>query len=50
MKEFVTKGEWMHLDIAGVMSSTGESPPYVSKGMSGRPTRTLIQFLSQISN
>ncbi|XP_071449110.1 cytosol aminopeptidase-like isoform X2 [Hetaerina americana] len=49
LKEFVSSGDWMHLDIAGVMSSTGESPPYISKGMSGRPTRTLIEFLCQLS-
>ncbi|XP_046385180.1 cytosol aminopeptidase-like isoform X2 [Ischnura elegans] len=49
LKEFVARGDWMHLDIAGVMSSTGESPPYISRGMAGRPTRTLIEFLSQFS-
>lgn len=36
----------MHLDMAGVMDD-GNQMKYVSKGMSGRPTRTLVQFLVQ---
>lgn len=34
----------MHLDIAGVMMNQDEVP-YLSKGMSGRPTRTVVEFL-----
>ncbi|KAN0022559.1 hypothetical protein ACTFIU_004757 [Dictyostelium citrinum] len=44
LKEFITADQsWSHLDIAGVMSST-EDGPYIRKGMTGKPTRTLIEF------
>ncbi|KAJ8933100.1 hypothetical protein NQ318_010681 [Aromia moschata] len=45
LREFVPeKTEWMHLDIAGVMGPQ-DNTPYLSKGMTGRPTRTLIEFI-----
>lgn len=50
LKEFVdNKMPWMHLDIAGVMSANDYGHPYIPSGMSGRPTRTLITFLQQVS-
>lgn len=46
LKEFVPKDtKWMHLDIAGVAMSSSAQTPYLSKGMTGRPTRTLIEFI-----
>ncbi|XP_068925345.1 cytosol aminopeptidase isoform X2 [Petaurus breviceps papuanus] len=48
LKEFVTHSKWAHLDIAGVMANKDEIP-YLKKGMSGRPTRTLTEFLVQMS-
>uniref|UniRef100_A0A8C5W9S4 Cytosol aminopeptidase n=1 Tax=Microcebus murinus TaxID=30608 RepID=A0A8C5W9S4_MICMU len=45
LKEFVTHPMWAHLDIAGVMTNKDEVP-YLQKGMTRRPTRTLIQFLN----
>ncbi|KAM4810284.1 cytosol aminopeptidase [Rhinophrynus dorsalis] len=48
LKEFVTVPHWAHLDIAGVMSNKDEVP-YLRKGMSGRPTRTLIEFAARLS-
>lgn len=48
LKEFVTHPKWAHLDIAGVMTNKDEVP-YLRKGMTGRPTRTLIEFLVQFS-
>jgi len=48
LQEFVNTEEWVHLDIAGVMSNTSEVP-YLCKGMSGRPTRTLTKFLENLS-
>merc|ERR1712134_103494 len=36
---------WAHFDIAGVMDTSGATSPYICKGMSGRPTRTLYQIL-----
>lgn len=43
LKEFVTHPNWMHLDIAGVMDNKDEVP-YLGKGMTGRPMRTLVYF------
>ena len=36
---------WAHFDIAGVMDSKGTDPAYICKGMTGRPTRTLIKVV-----
>ena len=47
LHQFVSCSHWAHLDIAGVMSNTNEVP-YLSKGMAGRPTRTLIEFLENL--
>ncbi|XP_048746621.2 cytosol aminopeptidase-like [Ostrea edulis] len=49
LKEFVTNKNWLHLDIAGVMSNKGDVS-YLGKGMSGRPTRTVIEFINIASN
>jgi aminopeptidase len=49
LKEFVTNDNWMHLDIAGVMKNSGEVP-YLSKGMAGRPTRTIVEFMDKMAN
>ncbi|XP_037385041.1 cytosol aminopeptidase [Talpa occidentalis] len=48
LKEFVTHPKWAHLDIAGVMTNKDEVP-YLRKGMTGRPTRTLVEFLMRLS-
>lgn len=45
LREFVPKNtSWMHLDIASVMGPDSNTS-YLSKGMTGRPTRTLIELL-----
>ncbi|KAM4603536.1 cytosol aminopeptidase [Polymixia lowei] len=49
LKEFVTVPHWAHLDIAGVMINKDEIP-YLRKGMSGRPTRTLVEFAAGLAN
>lgn len=49
LQEFVTSGHWAHLDIAGVMSNKDEVP-YLRKGMSGRPTRTLVEFAAALAS
>ncbi|XP_045478219.1 cytosol aminopeptidase-like [Harmonia axyridis] len=48
LKEFVPENtEWLHLDMAGVMGPQPDSSmPYLGKGMTGRPTRTLIEFIA----
>lgn len=48
LNEFVPCGDWLHMDTLGVMWSNGKDYPYLRKGMSGRPTRTLVEFLSQL--
>jgi aminopeptidase len=48
VQEFAPKGDWMHMDIAGIMG-TSENLPYLSKGMTGRPTRTLVEFISSLA-
>ncbi|XP_007549691.1 cytosol aminopeptidase [Poecilia formosa] len=49
LREFVTAPHWAHLDIAGVMSNKDEVP-YLRKGMSGRPTRTLLEFAAGLAH
>jgi aminopeptidase len=44
LHEFVHVQKWAHLDIAGVMESHGEVH-YLSRGLSGRPTRSLVEFV-----
>lgn len=48
LNEFVPCGDWLHLDTHGVMLSNGKDFRYLRKGMSGRPTRTLVEFMSQL--
>lgn len=49
LKEFIPeKTDWMHLDIASVMGPESDLS-YLEKGMTGRPTRTLVQFLQDQS-
>ncbi|XP_029003579.1 cytosol aminopeptidase [Betta splendens] len=48
LRQFVTSPHWAHLDIAGVMSNKDEVP-YLRKGMSGRPTRTLVEFAAGLA-
>ncbi|KAI9362354.1 cytosol aminopeptidase family, catalytic domain-containing protein [Pilaira anomala] len=40
---------WAHIDIAGVMDSQG-TDGYHIKGMSGRPTRSLIEYIRSLSS
>nr|XP_053636614.1 cytosol aminopeptidase-like [Cherax quadricarinatus] len=49
LKEFVTCDHWMHMDIAGVMENKDEVP-YLGKGMSGRPTRTVAHFAKLLAS
>ncbi|KAI8090138.1 cytosol aminopeptidase family, catalytic domain-containing protein [Gilbertella persicaria] len=46
LQEFLSSKEidWAHIDIAGVMDSQG-TDGYHIKGMSGRPTRSLIEYI-----
>ena len=46
-QEFVSCEHWFHMDIAGVADNADEVA-YLPKGMSGRPTRTLAEFLRKV--
>ncbi|RCI01272.1 bleomycin hydrolase, partial [Rhizopus azygosporus] len=49
LKEFVANNvDWAHIDIAGVMDSQA-TDGYHIKGMSGRPTRSLIEYIGKNS-
>ena len=48
LQNFTKCKSWAHLDIAGVMDDT-RSMSYLSKGMSGRPTRSIIESLKKLS-
>lgn len=41
--------DWIHLDIYGVTKTNGSTHKYLQKGMTGRPTRTVIEFLAQFA-
>lgn len=46
LREFVPKDTpWVHVDIAGVMINCSDQPYGTAKGMTGRPTRTLVDFV-----
>lgn len=51
LNEFISCVDWIHFDITGVgFQSEEKNYPYLTKGrMTGRPTRTLIQLLYQLS-
>ncbi|KAF6209067.1 hypothetical protein GE061_014810 [Apolygus lucorum] len=48
LSHFICYHRWIHLDTFGVMVEIGETP-YLRAGMSGRPTRTIIEFLAQMA-
>lgn len=51
LNEFINCVDWIHFDITGVgKKAENKVYPYYTKGrMTGRPTRTLIQLLYQLS-
>lgn len=51
LKEFVPENiPWAHLDIAGVSGCGGPTGDKItSQGMTGKPTRTLINFIERLS-
>ncbi|BES96906.1 manganese ion Hypothetical protein [Nesidiocoris tenuis] len=48
LSHFVCYHRWIHMDTYGVMVENGDTS-YLRKGMSGRPTRTIIEFLAQMA-
>jgi len=49
LKEFAPQGDWVHMDTYGVNMTEGNTYSYLRKGMTGRPTRTVIEFLAQLA-
>lgn len=49
LHEFIPPVDWIHLDTYGVMITDGVSHPYLRRGMSGKPTRTLVEFMAQLA-
>lgn len=47
LNEFVRDEKWIHIDAHNVMTTNGRDWPYLKKGMAGRPTRTLIEFIAK---
>lgn len=48
LKQFVRDSQWVHLDTYGVGYTKGWDIPYLARGMTGRPTRTVIELLHQM--
>ncbi|XP_067646814.1 cytosol aminopeptidase-like isoform X3 [Eurosta solidaginis] len=47
LREFVPCGQWIHIDATNVMVTNGKTFEYIRRGMAGRPTRTIIEFIAQ---
>lgn len=45
----VEEFQFAHIDIAGVMHNSSPSPAYLAAGMTGRPTRSMISFVSDLA-
>lgn len=48
LNQFTCHPNWALIDSLGTMYEDGKTP-YLKKGMAGRPTRTIIEFLGQIA-
>ncbi|XP_053694078.1 cytosol aminopeptidase-like isoform X2 [Sabethes cyaneus] len=50
LREFVPKEiPWLHVDIAGIMGDCSDQSYTGAKGMTGRPMRTLVEFIAKAS-
>jgi leucyl aminopeptidase len=49
LKEFVEDTPWIHLDIAGT-AWIDDNKPWIAKGPSGTPVRSLVEFTRQFAN
>ncbi|KAJ2954045.1 hypothetical protein O0L34_g2258 [Tuta absoluta] len=48
LKQFVCDSSWVHLDTYNITYTKGVDFPYLPRGMTGRPTRTVIEFIHQL--
>nr|CAD7429629.1 unnamed protein product [Timema monikensis] len=49
LKQFIHSKDWIHFEMDNVMVSCQKDCPYLRDGMSGRPTRTLIELIAQMT-
>ncbi|KAL1131054.1 hypothetical protein AAG570_012291, partial [Ranatra chinensis] len=49
LREFLPPCDWLHMDTYSVNMTEGDTVSYLRRGMTGRPTRTLIEFLAQFA-
>ncbi|XP_023947922.1 cytosol aminopeptidase-like [Bicyclus anynana] len=50
LKQFVCDSRWIHLDTYNVAYTKGADFPYLRRGMTGRPTRTILELMLQLLN
>ncbi|BES96388.1 manganese ion Hypothetical protein [Nesidiocoris tenuis] len=48
LSNFICYNKWIHLDTYAVMYENGDTT-YLRKGMSGRPTRTIVEMLAMLA-
>jgi len=48
LNEFVATDNWVHIDAFNVIRANGVDEKYLKRGMAGRPTRTLIEFIAKM--
>ncbi|KAF6203723.1 hypothetical protein GE061_002056 [Apolygus lucorum] len=48
LTHFICYNRWLHMDTTAVMHETGETS-YLRKGMSGRPTRTIVEMMAMLA-
>lgn len=48
LRQFICDSKWIHLDTYNVSYTKGRDFPYLHRGMTGRPTRTIIELLNQL--
>ncbi|KAF9421991.1 hypothetical protein HW555_002211 [Spodoptera exigua] len=48
LRQFVLDSQWAHIDTYNVAYTKGADFPYLPRGMTGRPTRTVIELLHQM--
>ncbi|NP_001108470.1 cytosol aminopeptidase-like [Bombyx mandarina] len=48
LKQFICDTKWVHLDTYNIAYSKGRDFPYLRRGMTGRPTRTILEFIFQL--
>ncbi|XP_072930726.1 cytosol aminopeptidase-like [Epargyreus clarus] len=48
LKQFICDSKWIHLDTYNIAYTKGRDFAYLNRGMTGRPTRTIIELINQM--